>query len=90
MFQTTLTPSDIEQDGNEDLGIRQMVDMWVNFAIYGNPTPNNSYGIQWDPVTEEDFNYLYIGTNFSYQDVNPRRRNMAFWSEIYKEYFPRQ
>jgi len=40
-----------------------MIDMWVNFARGGDPTPpDTTLDISWDPVTSEDHRYLVIGS----------------------------
>lgn len=79
----------IEEGSAEDLVMRSVIDLWTNFAIYGNPTPDNSLGFKWESVEEDVFNYLHIGTYSNNATVNPRPENMAFWSQIYEDYFPR-
>ena len=39
-----------------------MLEMWINFASFGDPTPPGS-GLEtpWAPVTPEDHRYLVIG-----------------------------
>lgn len=89
MFETFFTP--IIEDGSvEDLVIRSVVTLWTNFAIFGNPTPDDSLGFKWEPVSEDAFNYLDIGTYTNNAFVNPRAENFAFWSQIYDEFFPRR
>ncbi|KAK9686593.1 Carboxylesterase family [Popillia japonica] len=89
MFKTAVTPV-IEEGSVEDLAIRSVVNFWTNFATYGNPTPDDSLGYKWEPVKENNFNYLHIGTGFNELNLNPRSENIAFWSQIYDEFFPRK
>ncbi|KAI4462850.1 carboxylesterase [Holotrichia oblita] len=88
LFQTVSTPV-IEEGSVEDLVMRSVIDLWTNFAIYGNPTPDNSLGFKWESLEENLFNYLHIGTYSNNAAVDPRPENMAFWSQIYEDYFPK-
>ena len=39
-----------------------MLEMWINFASFGDPTPPGSdLETTWAPVTPEDHRYLVIG-----------------------------
>ncbi|KAK9719056.1 Carboxylesterase family [Popillia japonica] len=89
VFQTILTPP-IAQGSVEDLIVKSVISAFTNFAIYGNPTPNDSLGAKWEPVQDGTFNYFHIGTYSNNASVNMREENMQFWAQIYEEYFPRK
>lgn len=48
-----------------DIVIREaMVEMWVNFAIHGNPTPSGSSLPEWKPTEKhEEWNFVRIGSS---------------------------
>ena len=57
-----------------------MIDMWVNFARGGDPTPpDTTLDISWDPVTSEDHRYLVIGS---------KSLIMMMWIDSFFFYFP--
>nr|QIK02104.1 carboxylesterase 1 [Holotrichia parallela] len=87
LFQNVFTPATIEAGGVEDLAWRNMVTLWTNFVSRGNPTPDDYNGFVWQPVSENTFNFLHIGTNVTYSDINPNPKNMQFWYDLYEEYY---
>ncbi|XP_049869915.1 juvenile hormone esterase-like [Pectinophora gossypiella] len=68
---------------------KRVVKMWTNFAIYGNPTPDEDdplLQIKWDPVENKDkLNYLSIGTELT-KGRNPFQERMEFWEELHQEH----
>ncbi|XP_069985949.1 venom carboxylesterase-6 [Penaeus vannamei] len=66
----------------EDLFIRRvMLDLWVNFASTGNPTPDLSLGFKWTPMSHARDTHLAINLTpfmkeFSYHQVYDFWRNM--------------
>ncbi|XP_063592164.1 venom carboxylesterase-6-like [Penaeus indicus] len=68
--------------GNEDLFVRRiMLDLWVNFASTGNPTPDLSLGFKWTPMSHPRDSQLAITLipfmkDFSYHQVYDFWRNM--------------
>ncbi|XP_063534520.1 juvenile hormone esterase-like [Cydia strobilella] len=69
----------------------QMIDnvtkLWTNFAKFGNPTPDDSLGVQWTPFTLEKQTYLDIGEDLKLC-ANPEEDQLQFWEDIYKRYLP--
>ncbi|XP_047495001.1 venom carboxylesterase-6-like [Penaeus chinensis] len=67
---------------NEDLFVRRiMLDLWVNFASTGNPTPDLSLGFKWTPMSHPRDSQLAINLipfmkDFSYHQVYDFWRNM--------------
>lgn len=58
--------------------------MWSCFAAYGNPTPNITRNITWEPYNE--FNYTFLIINwYSHLWFRYRQSQYGFWNE----YFPR-
>nr|XP_053656292.1 bile salt-activated lipase-like [Cherax quadricarinatus] len=37
-----------------------MTTLWTNFATTGNPTPDDSLGFIWEPVTDGNLHYLAL------------------------------
>ena len=68
-----------EADKNVSLLIMQL---YVNFATYGNPTPEQVRSVTWERFNSSDRAYLRI-------DANPKMaasfypRRMAFWNDYY-------
>ncbi|XP_045506360.1 juvenile hormone esterase-like [Colias croceus] len=69
--------------------IDQVTKLWTNFARYGNPTPDNSLGVKWQPYTLENQSYLDIGEKLV-PGVSPNEEEINFWEDIYREYYPQK
>ncbi|XP_075975673.1 uncharacterized protein LOC142976270 [Anticarsia gemmatalis] len=65
--------------------IDKVTKIWTNFAKYGNPTPDNSLGVQWTPYSVEGQDYLDIG-NKLVPGTAPDRDEIQFWENLFKEY----
>ncbi|XP_042872419.1 venom carboxylesterase-6-like [Penaeus japonicus] len=69
-------------NASEDLFVRRiMLDLWVNFAYTGNPTPDNSLGFIWTPMSHAKDSHLAITStpfmrNFAYNQVYDFWRDM--------------
>ncbi|KAJ9585421.1 hypothetical protein L9F63_002783 [Diploptera punctata] len=72
----------------EQITSDRIVKLWTNFAKTGNPTPDDDAvleNVTWSPATDEEHNYLEIGSDLSLkQDLQPSR--MEFWEEEYETY----
>lgn len=75
----------LEQFDNDDKKISDMlVQLYLNFAKFGNPTPTPVYGVRWDAYNSSNKVYLKINKNPTMaRNYHPAR--MAFWNE----YFPK-
>ncbi|CAH1118266.1 unnamed protein product [Phaedon cochleariae] len=63
--------------------VRRFVQLWMNFAKYGDPTPSaNSLKIDWMPIDGQTINYLDIGREIR-TSVNPEADRLDLWREIY-------
>ncbi|XP_050727493.1 cholinesterase 2-like [Eriocheir sinensis] len=52
----------------DDLAVRDIiVALWTNFAITGNPTPDDSLGFKWEPSTADSLHYLSLTPSPSMQ-----------------------
>ncbi|ELU03558.1 hypothetical protein CAPTEDRAFT_225804 [Capitella teleta] len=60
-----------------------MMYMWTNFAIYGEPTPNITRNITWEPFNHHNLSYLKIDFH-SHNWYRYRQASYGFW----KDYFP--
>lgn len=72
----------------EERVMRSMVELWTNFAIYGDPTPEDSSDFIWEPVREDEFNYLDIGTGATFPVLNSvfTQDRIDFWWALYEEF----
>lgn len=69
----------------------KMVQMWTDFAKYGNPTPNDS---KWEPVKKihpkADGNEILLNTlDINAEDKmvdSPDIEKVNFWRRMYKKY----
>lgn len=61
-----------------------MMYMWSCFARYGDPTPNITRNVTWEPYNQFNFTYLVINWH-SYLWFRYRQSQYGFWNE----YFPR-
>ncbi|XP_013141629.1 PREDICTED: cholinesterase 1-like [Papilio polytes] len=68
--------------------IDQVTKLWTNFAKYGNPTPDESLGVVWQPYTLEGQEYLDIGENLVLGS-SPDKDELEFWEGIYQKYCPK-
>ncbi|XP_077284834.1 venom carboxylesterase-6-like [Arctopsyche grandis] len=62
------------------------VQMYTNFAKYGNPTPNQTelIPVLWPPVKNDSFPYLRISDTMEIKQDGNRDR-FKFWSKIYAD-----
>ncbi|XP_064079820.1 venom carboxylesterase-6-like [Macrobrachium nipponense] len=50
----------------EDLAVRElMVDLWTNFALHGDPTPDDTLGTKWLPVSNNTTCLQFLAINSS-------------------------
>lgn len=87
LFHTSITP-EIVPGSLEDRSVRTFVDLWTNFAIYGNPTPKQNQsqylqGISWSPLGKlGNMPVLDIGDSLKVKDDIPERHRMDVWKSI--------
>ncbi|CAB3247537.1 unnamed protein product [Arctia plantaginis] len=79
-YQFNITCLDIPLTDESRYIIKQMVQLWVNFAATGKPTTNE----EWRPFTDAERNYVVIGKTLEYYQ-NPSAENMKFWENIYDQ-----
>ncbi|KAK7070209.1 Carboxylesterase 5A [Halocaridina rubra] len=66
----------------DDLKMRDiMTTLWTNFAIHGNPTPDDSLGFEWEPVPEEGLPHLNIKLEPTMEEDN-RAEVRDFWASL--------
>ncbi|KAG7171451.1 Venom carboxylesterase-6-like 10 [Homarus americanus] len=66
-------------DREEDLKLREiMTTLWTNFATTGNPTPDESLGFTWDPITEDTQRHLTLKPTPAMED-DDRQETREFW-----------
>ncbi|KAK3858801.1 hypothetical protein Pcinc_035035 [Petrolisthes cinctipes] len=66
----------------EDLKLRDTItDMWTNFAATGNPTPTDSLGFKWEPVTKDNLQYLALQPDPIMKE-DYRNETREFWTSL--------
>ncbi|XP_076059061.1 juvenile hormone esterase-like isoform X2 [Oratosquilla oratoria] len=69
-------------DKEEDLALRdKIVALWTNFADTGNPTPDDSLGFIWEPVTESSLHYLALQPEMT-MEKDTRTERRSFWLDL--------
>lgn len=69
----------------EDVSVRRFVELWTNFATFGDPTPSGSHLVQWEPVTREDnIRVLDIGEKLVMKDIPEQARLNVWWELLSK------
>lgn len=88
LFDYPNTPV-IEENSIEELALERLITLWTNFAKFSDPTPNEQ-DTAWPPLTADTFAYLHFNTSetTTYTGLAPQPENMAFWQQIYDEFFP--
>lgn len=87
LFHSDITP-EIKPGSLEDKSVRTFVELWTNFAEYGNPTPDDKLNVLWKPVkSEEHIKLLDIGENLAFKDI-PEQKRVEVWSDILKTWPP--
>ncbi|CAK1585684.1 unnamed protein product [Parnassius mnemosyne] len=67
--------------------IENVTKLWTNFAKYGHPTPDDSFGFKWTPYTLDEQAYLEINENLT-MGTRPDKDEVDFWENIYREFLP--
>ena len=72
--------------GEEDEAVsKNVLDMWVNFGYYGDPTPPGSeVPVQWGQVSPDNHQYLIIDKTLEMALEDDYLARMAIWDETYK------
>lgn len=79
LFHSELTPS-ITPESLEDRSLRLFVELWTNFASYGNPTPEDKC---WTPLGRLDRLPVFdIGSTLEMKEDIPERGRMDVWWKI--------
>lgn len=72
-----------EQEKLRDI-VFKLTKLWANFAKTGNPTPDNSLAIKWQPYTPSKKEFIKLNEQFSlglYSD----KESTEFWDRLYCE-----
>ncbi|XP_047515425.1 juvenile hormone esterase-like isoform X1 [Pieris napi] len=62
----------------------EVTKLWTDFAKYGNPTPDGSLGVAWQPYTPSGKEYFNIQEKYSNGQYADKDR-IEFWNQIYRE-----
>ncbi|KAG6440791.1 hypothetical protein O3G_MSEX001496 [Manduca sexta] len=88
LFETSRTESIKTEIGSKTFEmIENATKIWTDFAKYGNPTPDDSFGVEWKPYSLENQDYLEIG-NEIVAGAEPDKEEVEFWENLYKKFAP--
>ncbi|KAK4306049.1 hypothetical protein Pmani_022106 [Petrolisthes manimaculis] len=66
----------------QDLFLRElMLQLWLNFATTGNPTPDDSLGFTWDAVTPDSLHHLNLSLQPA-MEPDTRKQTREFWESL--------
>ncbi|XP_047480846.1 juvenile hormone esterase-like [Penaeus chinensis] len=69
-------------EDEDDLKVRDiMTTLWTNFALTGNPTPDDSLGFKWEPMKDGELNHLAITPNPTMEN-DTRQEIRDFWFSL--------
>ncbi|KAL4709679.1 hypothetical protein ACJJTC_007410 [Scirpophaga incertulas] len=77
----------LDQNSDTFRMIDNITKLWTNFAKYGNPTPDNSLGVQWTPYSLQHQRYLNIG-NTLVSETAPEKDDVKLWEALFKQTVP--
>ncbi|XP_022828109.1 liver carboxylesterase B-1-like [Spodoptera litura] len=87
IFNSKVLDAKVDMDSKTFQMIDNVTKLWTNFAKYGDPTPDNSLGVKWNPYTLDKEEYLDIGNDLQTGSA-PDRDEFLFWESIFKEFTP--
>ncbi|KAI5639531.1 carboxylesterase family domain-containing protein [Phthorimaea operculella] len=87
LFPVKFMNQTVVKESREFQLIEKVTKLWTNFAKYGNPTPDNSLGVKWEPYTIQHQHYLDIGDELTLK-TKPEYEDISFWEEVYRQYLP--
>lgn len=80
-----------DEVNNDKEIIKEMSELWTNFAKYGNPTPKTYVGnTTWPPMSLDGNNVLLIRKLFRTIDFKSELSIYKFWDDIYERFFKEQ
>ncbi|GBP50147.1 Esterase FE4 [Eumeta japonica] len=85
LFATPILPVNVHSKSYNM--IKQMTQLWTNFAKFGDPTVDNSLDVKWLPYTMEREDYLEIGEKLI-PGNSPDKEEITFWETIFYKYLP--
>lgn len=64
--------------------MKVFLELWYNFAVFGEPTPpnNKTLNIMWEPVTSSSLEYLHMAENKIEMEENLLPERTKFWSML--------
>lgn len=84
LFNTRNQPI-IDLNSVEFKHIEIVTKLWTDFAKYGNPTIDNSFGALWTPYSLENQEYLDLGNELKSGNA-PDEDEIQFWENLLTEY----
>ncbi|CAG9764858.1 unnamed protein product [Ceutorhynchus assimilis] len=89
LFKSDITP-EITPGSLEDKFIRIFVELWTNFATFGNPTANSKLNVSWEPLVRDgSLKLLNIGKELEFIDMpGSERKRVDTWMDIYNKWQP--
>ncbi|XP_060519301.1 juvenile hormone esterase-like [Cylas formicarius] len=89
LFDIQAVPK-LERDTLESLTVERFVNLWTNFATYGNPTPETASRFEkvdavWPPSTSDKLVALGIGKDLELLETLPEQKRLQAWKEIFQQ-----
>lgn len=85
LFKSTALYPNYQPTKEDEKVIELMTTLWTNFAIFGNPTPENDSSalVKWEPVESDRENYYSIKTHSNIQlEEGLFTERASFWKKI--------
>lgn len=77
-----------DEDNRDKAFIKEMTNLWSNFAKHGDPTPVDYTGnVTWPPMTLEGNNVLLLRKSFKTIDFKKENSVFDFWNHIYETFY---
>lgn len=84
LWKSEVTP-DFLPGSKEERYLRTFLELWTNFAQFGNPNTSSQVGVNWQPVKDEKkLELLEIGEVIEIKPDTPERKRVDTLLSVYK------
>lgn len=68
--------------------IKEMAEMWTNFAKTGDPNPKTyTDSAKWIPITEKEDAVMFINSNKKLISTSVEEKMFKFWNDLYESFY---